>query len=98
MIEYFKIILSPHMVWGGILVFFAFRFKSSFSQLLAAFVDRIKNVQGYKKTKDGHEFTFKDLQSSNEDKVLPNISDSPPIGSPEKTADFVWPEDNTHSN
>jgi hypothetical protein len=81
------------MVWGGIIIFFALRFKSSFGSLLSAITDRIKNVQGYKKTKEGHEVTFKS-QTSTEDKVLPNVSKKPPEGSPERTEDTKWPEDN----
>ena len=95
MIEFLKVILSPHIVWGGILIFFAFRFKSSFSQLLNAITDRVKNVQGYKKTKEGHELTFRSEQSSENVKILPNTSDTPPIGSPEKIDGSIWSEDNT---
>lgn len=95
MIEFLQVMFSPHMVWGGILIFFAFRFKSSFSSLLAAITDRIKNVQGYKKTKEGHELTFNSSQANSEDKVLPNVSNEPPEGSPERTDDTGWSEDNT---
>lgn len=97
MVEFLKVILSPHIVWGGILVFFAFRFKSNFSQLLKAITDRVKNVQGYKKTKEGHELTFRKEQSSENDKILPNTSDNPPTGSPEKIDESIWSEDSTEN-
>lgn len=95
MVEFLKVILSPHIVWGGILIFFALRFKSSFSSLIGAITDRIKNVRGYKKTKEGHELTFTSAQASSEDKVLPNVSNEPPQGSPEETGNTGWLEDNT---
>jgi len=95
MIELLEIVLSPHMVWASVLVFFAFRFKTSFSKLLEAITDRIKNVQGYKKTKDGHEVIFRDLPQSEKDNLFPNSNDSTPNVQPESVGLSVWPEDNT---
>jgi len=95
MTELLKVLLSPHIVWGGILVFFAFKFKDSFSKLLGAITDRIKNVQGYKKTKDGHEVIFGSEQQTNDENILPNSSDSAPNVQPETAGQSVWLEDNT---
>ena len=95
MIEFLKVVLTPHIVWAGVLIFFAFRFKGSFSLLLAAITDRINNVKNYKKTKDGHELTFEAPQPSKDKKVLPNSSDEPPEVTPEKAENSIWPEDNT---
>jgi hypothetical protein len=97
--EYFvkiiELILSPHMVWGGIAVFFAYRFKASFSTLIDALSDRVKNVTEYKKTKEGHELLFSGSQAFNENPSLPSVSDSPPEVKIENGTNFVWPEDKT---
>ncbi len=95
MIEFLKVILTPHIIWGGVLIFFAYRFKNGFSLLLTAITDRIKNVQGYKKTKDGHELTFQESQTDKSNNILPNVSDTPPEASPEKSEGFMWDEDKT---
>jgi len=66
------------MVWGGILVFFAFRFKTHLGKLINAATDRIKNVQGYKRTKDGHELIFSDSQPAQS----PTKLESTPVNIP----------------
>jgi hypothetical protein len=93
MIEYLKVLLTPHMIWGLIVVFFAFRFKSSFRLLLEAITDRIKNVKGYEKTKDGHKLIFAESQLEKEENILPNTSETPPIGVHENKNDIHWVED-----
>jgi len=93
MIELLKVLLSPHMVWAGVLIFFAFRFKNKFSHLLEAITNRIKHVKKYKKTKDGHEILFEDAQLGKDNKSLPNVSDEPPKAVPEKIEGSDWPED-----
>jgi hypothetical protein len=89
-----ELILTPHIVWGGILVFFAYRFKNSFSILIESLSDRVKNVKGYKKTKDGHEVLFSEAQSINEPPAKTEItSESPNVIS--KPNNASWPEDLT---
>jgi len=94
MIEYLQLLLAPHIVWAGVLIFFAFKFRSGFSSLLAAITDRIRSVKGYRKTKEGHELTFSESQQVDA-KSLPNTSATPPEVTHEKNDDFTWPEDTT---
>lgn len=87
--EYLEILLAPHMIWGGIILFFSIRFNNSFSSLFGAITNRIENVKGYKKTKNGHEVVFDDKQSLNVSKEYLKIND-------QKTTQedsFQWPED-----
>jgi hypothetical protein len=76
-------------------VFFAYRFKSSISKLIEALTDRVKNVKGYKKTKDGHELLFSESQAISENPSLPSVSNEPPKVTADSDTNFLWPEDKT---
>jgi hypothetical protein len=88
MLEYLKVILTPHVIWGLIFLLFIFRFKKSFELIFKAISKKIKSVKTIEKTSEGIKTTFEERQSKKEIEV--NVTNAPE----EKNAsESIWSED-----
>jgi len=88
MLDYLKVILTPHVIWGLMFLFFIFRFKSSFELILKAIGKKIRSVKSIEKTNEGIKTTFEERQSKRTIEV--NFSNTP---EERNASESIWSED-----